>query len=277
MIMIKLTLHQIIFWKMGNDISVAGDINIIDGIRIIDIKEGETCDRGCDSIREELSMIKSKISTKIEPNPDTGLLLVIFCNSYTNTSLDLGDSACNDGILMYNRVSDDYGKYLFHDIPMKNFVELFKSAISTPAKKCIIYFIGHGKLRKDKVKHKQVQSLVFKPNDEYPNDKLFWDIKRHKKCDELYLIADCCHSEGIFGAVDSDSITCMSSCKTQQKAKQNLIERDGHGVFTFYLGKYWLDEGIYEIPDLVAKINNEIKIYNHQECTVSKKKGTLKP
>ena len=197
---------------------------------------------------------------------DDSKVAVLFVNSYLNRSFCLGEDVCNDGILCAERFKKlGYQVYVYFDVSVYLFAELFRGFISRKFKELVVYFTGHGMSVDDfsgDEKDGKDEALVFK-DGAILDDDLKRLLKANKN-DKLVLLTDCCHSGTIFDCETDDKITTFSAAYDSETAKQTRIEKKGNGVFTYYLWKYW-DMCGGKLSTLSDMVNKKLEKY-HQRC-----------
>lgn len=225
---------------------------------------------------QQLNSIKSTsidvIKEIVDDIPER--LAVIYCNSYDNSRMALGDCAKNDGIMAYEELSArGYKVYLFHDLKRSAFIESFKNALSIPTEQLVMYYIGHGTHVRDTNGDEddgRDEAFVFSDGvviDDYTKDL----IEKNIKSKSLTVLCDCCHSGTIIDHINSSaSVICVSACKDSQTAKQDWIERKGNGIFTHYFWKYI---GKCTTQELIQKMSLKLRRY---EQTMTIAFGTTK-
>lgn len=204
-----------------------------------------------------------------KPFHDEKDLALIFCNSYTGTSMDLADCALNDGTLAYNSYKlYGYSPYLYHDITKREFKLIIETFLSAETNRLSIYFIGHGSQTSDPSRdEKDGRDEVFVLKDGYAvDDEIYALIKKYNKSKQLTLISDCCHSGSIFDVPNDSPILTISACQDSQCAAQYWFERKGNGCFSYYFWKYMKESRDSKV--ILPKINEKLKPFN-QCCTMN--------
>ena len=196
-------------------------------------------------------------------------LALIFCNSYTGTSLDLADCALNDGILAFNSYKlYGYTPFVYHDISKREFKLIIETFLSAETDKLSIYFIGHGSQTSDSSRdEKDGRDEVFVLKDGHVvDDEIYSLIQKYNKSKCLTLISDCCHSGSIFDIPSDSPILTISACNDSQSAAQYWFERKGNGCFSYYFWKYMKESRDSKV--ILPKINEKLKPFN-QSCTMN--------
>lgn len=213
---------------------------------------------------ELISRIKLQPSAPNFTGVTTGdKVCFICCNSYENTRYALGESAINDGLLSFIKLEKlGYKPFMFHDIRKREFVNLFKSFLSLEVSKFLLYFIGHGTstIDHDNDEADGRDECLFFMDGTIVDDELYRLITAHKHSkSKLVLISDCCHSGTIFDVPDRVDILTISAAADNETAKQDWIERKGHGLFTYYLWKYYNPS--MKLGALQNQMNKHLKPY----------------
>ena len=194
---------------------------------------------------------------------------LIFCNSYHQTSLDLGECALNDGLLAYDRyINFGYTPFLYHDVTKREFKLILQTFLEANIERLSIYFIGHGSQVND-TNHDETDGCdeAFILKDGYViDDTVHALIMKHRKSMKLTLISDCCHSGSIFDIDSKSDILTISACRDSECAAQYWFERKGNGCFSYYFWKFINETN--NCRNLKAKIDVKLKPF-HQCCTMN--------
>ena len=201
---------------------------------------------------------------KIASSPDDirkkeNKFCLILCNSYHGTSYDLGDPAINDGLLAYERFTKlGYETKVYYDIKKGEFRRIFDYYIQQEYDSMVVYYTGHGTYKTDvsgDESDKRDEMLVFM--DGYISDDEVHKLITQRKCKELLLFADCCHSGTIFDITveeyETGGISTISACADDEQAAQYWFNRKGNGVLTYYFWKL-LDAGKLQLENLNTKL-----------------------
>ena len=193
----------------------------------------------------------------------------VCCNSYENSRYALGDPAINDGLLAYiNLEKHGYDVFMFHDMSKHDFMDIFQKFISLENSKVAVYYIGHGVTVKDTSGDEKdgTDECLYFLDGTILDDELYKCIQNHKSPkNKLVLISDCCHSGTIYDVPDRDDIITLSAAADHETAKQDWIDRKGHGIFTYYLWKYY--DNNLTLAGLRDKMSKKLSIYQQQFIT----------
>lgn len=194
---------------------------------------------------------------------------LLFINSYQGTDFSLGDGPCNDGLLCKECFEEmGYQCYLYFDISVKEFYQIFDSFLCTPFEKLVVYFSGHGMYVKDR-NHDEAdgrdEALVFKDGAAVDDDLI--RFIHNSRVNKLFLLSDCCHSGSIFDVVDEKNVVAISAASDDETAKQTVLEHKGQGVFTYYFWKL-IKKADFDFMKLQPLLNAKLVKY-HQHCVVS--------
>lgn len=210
--------------------------------------------------------------SKIIPNENVIIkdkLLLLICNTYSRTDLELGEPVYNDCVMISNCYqSHGYQSIMIRDVSMKSCVDWLMMLSKIKFTDVVIYYSGHGttieqdqqrKVQKRFKKKVGIETLKFVDDEEIDSAYVFYDYEEHRSellCDDIvtqlmslfvtspFVISDCCHSGTIIDNDESllnDSfnhhhkLQYMSACMDNQYALQNHT----NGLFTDYICKHF--------------------------------------
>lgn len=216
-----------------------------------------------------ISKIKSNMSLSFSSDSMSKKLAFICCNSYEGSRYALGESAINDGLLAYIKLSEhNYDPYIFHDMSRSDFTKMFKLFISLPVERVVVYYIGHGTYTGD-TSGDEIDGrdeCLLMTDGIIVDDDLYKIISTRKhSSNRLILMTDCCHSGTIYDVPDRDDILTLSAAADNETAKQDWIDRRGQGVFTYYLWKYFTPS--MKLKDLKSRMNAKLRVYSQSVKT----------
>lgn len=199
---------------------------------------------------------------------------LLFANNYIDTEYNLGDGPMNDCLIMKDLLeSKGYQVYIYCNISAKEFIQILVNFLSLNCNHLFIYNSGHGTHIEDKNNDEidgSDECLIFtEKNNEISivsDDIINSTIKSFKKCKNLTLMSDSCHSGTVFDHFDDPSIVSICSCKDNQTSKQGKLEKLECGFFTYCFCKY-INQG-FSIEEVIEKTNKRIKKYN-QDVTIN--------
>lgn len=203
------------------------------------------------------------------PFLDSRKVVLLFINSYQDTKFSLGEGPCNDGILSKEEFEKlGYKCYLYFDISVREFYQIFNSFLMTHFDKLIVYFSGHGTYVKDR-NHDEAdgrdEALVFKDGAAIDDDLI--QCIQASRIRDIILLSDCCHSGSIFDVRKESNVLALSAANDNETAKQTVLEHKGQGVFTYYFWKL-IKKADYDFSKLQPLLNTKLSKYN-QKCIIS--------
>ena len=250
---------------MGNGFSVQTNINVIvHNTRVFRNQTERTITTPFESLLSYNVPIKFDKSQAI-----------IFCNSYERTPHALGEPAKNDGVLAFEKLTEEgYSCLMFHDVKKKFITDTLKNLLSSDAERILVYYIGHGvnTYTSDAKYEKSGADSAFYAMDGLVVDNELRNIINSslKKNRQVRLISDCCHSGSMYDLEEKDfreyNIISIGACGDRQTAKQDYICRRGNGVFSYYFWKYYTKD--ITLSELLSKVNEKLQSYR-QRCESS--------
>lgn len=196
-------------------------------------------------------------------------LLLLICNTYSKTDLELGEPVYNDCVMISNCYqSHGYQSIMVRDVNMKCCVEWLIMLSKIKFTDVVIYYSGHGTTIEQHQQHKAqkrfkkkvgIDSLKFVDDEEIDSAYVFYDYEEDRSellCDDIvtqlmmlfvttpFVISDCCHSGTIIDSTNpltketfnhQHKLQYMSACMDNQYA----LQTHNNGLFTSYICKHF--------------------------------------